>query len=520
MKKIALCLYGKFNNRLSNSSGIDGFEYIKQNILNGREVDVFIYSTDLENENIIRSLYSMYSKAIIFQQPKDFNYEIESNKIDESKFVPIEKFRTLTNTLSFLYSRKMSIQLLFDYCSKIDYSYDIVITCRFDLGQIDRYNGPRLYKVSEIYFNENFDMKFLYSAMWDQFNCGYADQWFYSSPENIQVLSLMYEKTLQYFQAESKYLSDIQSGLIDSSCEDEFSNEVFKSPENKSKKLKKYSVESAINNHLLHKYYFVESGLYPMSRFVANISNVANVLYTHTDYSDIWPMFFGQFEKYFNTFSKNYVFVNQYSDKIPKYYNQIIYDESKLYTDRLLHCLEYVNEEIIFFNHEDMILYDYPDFSIILGYLEAMKTSPNFLTKKYDFIRLIKGGNFISYKSLFTQGLNNLLLISKWIFSIQPSFWQRKKFLKLLSKHKSQGIWEFENDAQSTCRKMFIKGGFSNGIGKKRGHHHWDNKIYPYIATAIVKGKWNTLEYSDILESLFLEYNIDKSVRGTNDTII
>ena len=39
------------------------------------------------------------------------------------------------------------------------------------------------------------------------------------------------------------------------------------------------------------------------------------------------------------------------------------------------------------------------------------------------------------------------------------------------------------------------------------------HNIYPYVATAIVKGKWNIKEYP-ILENLLKSYNIDKNIRG------
>ena len=43
--------------------------------------------------------------------------------------------------------------------------------------------------------------------------------------------------------------------------------------------------------------------------------------------------------------------------------------------------------------------------------------------------------------------------------------------------------------------------------------HHWDSSIYPYFATAIVKGKWYTSDYPHLREVL-QDYNIDVSLRG------
>ena len=48
----------------------------------------------------------------------------------------------------------------------------------------------------------------------------------------------------------------------------------------------------------------------------------------------------------------------------------------------------------------------------------------------------------------------------------------------------------------------------------KRGLYHHDSSIFPFIASALVRGKWNLSEYSNELIPLVLEYNIDLSLRG------
>ena len=57
--KIALCLHGLFNSTTDlTSNGLDGFEYIKENILNKGNVDVYIHSWELDKKNEILSLYN------------------------------------------------------------------------------------------------------------------------------------------------------------------------------------------------------------------------------------------------------------------------------------------------------------------------------------------------------------------------------------------------------------------------------------------------------------------------------
>ena len=43
---------------------------------------------------------------------------------------------------------------------------------------------------------------------------------------------------------------------------------------------------------------------------------------------------------------------------------------------------------------------------------------------------------------------------------------------------------------------------------------HFDSKAYPYIATALIKGKWNTAEYQKEIDQLAEEYSIDINQRG------
>jgi hypothetical protein len=52
------------------------------------------------------------------------------------------------------------------------------------------------------------------------------------------------------------------------------------------------------------------------------------------------------------------------------------------------------------------------------------------------------------------------------------------------------------------------------GDEKKRGMYHYDSSVFPYIATAINKGKWNYSEYQTELDSLFAEYQINPFERG------
>jgi hypothetical protein len=233
------------------------------------------------------------------------------------------------------------------------------------------------------------------------------------------------------------------------------------------------------------------------------------VLYTHTDVKDVWMPFFGQTEKWLSEYRK-IIFVNADDETIPSDYIKIFYNDKKNYRERLLMCLEQINDELIIFHHEDMFLYNKPDTYKIELYSEYLAVS------KYSFIKLLKSGENMGMSDSLYPELKLLNDQFGYIFSIQPTIFKRDKFIELIKYSEGKTIWEFESASQKTCRERNIYGYYIEDGGKKRGIHHYDSNIYPYIATAIVKGRWNTLEYPEELNKIFKKYNIDANKRGIN----
>lgn len=519
MKRIALCLYGKFNNRLSNTSGIDGFDVIYQNILSGRNVDIFIHSWDIESKSLIEKLYSNYIRVSTFEPQINFKLIMSEYDIKDTDFSTPgnQSFRTIENSLSFFYSRSKSIQMKSDYEKSNGFIYDIVICSRFDLGQMDKYNGYQAYKTSEIVFDDNLDMHFIYSALWDQLNIGFADMWFYSNSHNMDSLGKMYEKSLNYYHLNSHYVKTLTSGWPDSSNEDDFSNEIFKS--NKAKNLKTFLPHEAHNNHIIHKWFFIDSGLYEKAKFLGKLSSkVCSVVYSHSDYSDVWPLYFEQSKIHSKTIGPRFLFVNKFMEGVPEEYTQIIYDDSKSYPERLIFCFSLLKErgfEVCLFEHEDMILYSDVSYMHLKQAINlTLKGKGKFLRSGFDCIRLIKASNTYSLKLPGFDSVYWMLPFSKWLFSVQPTIWKIDSFIRMLTLHQQDNIWQLELKAQRSCRQLRLKCGYLHLNGTKRGRHHWDNSIYPYIATAIVKGKWNFSEYSSQLIPLLSKFGINPNKRG------
>jgi hypothetical protein len=238
------------------------------------------------------------------------------------------------------------------------------------------------------------------------------------------------------------------------------------------------------------------------------IRNVAIVVFTHSNYSDVWPIFFGQAAKYLGKF-KIYLFVDKHMEGIPDDVEVILYDENDDYQTRFATCLQQVEEQYVILHHEDMPLYAEPNIDRIKDYVHMIAKH------QFDSVKLLKGGEMNGTPH---KDLKELILIpssSSWLFSIQPTIWERDKLQLIYDETQGNTIWEFEVNAQQICRNHKMKNYYYYDGEPKRGRYHFDSKVYPYIATAVSKGKWVMSEYPKELGQLLKEYNIDPSVRGT-----
>ena len=125
-------------------------------------------------------------------------------------------------------------------------------------------------------------------------------------------------------------------------------------------------------------------------------------------------------------------------------------------------------------------------------------------------IKLIFAGsenNFTPGKGITQQYLYKNLTTTNWShFSIQPTLIKKDTLLNILERYPSNNLWELENNIHISNFHPYIEQ-CTSLKGKQRGIYHFDSLVYPYIATAIVKGKWNFQEYPE-LKKLLDSYNI------------
>jgi len=229
------------------------------------------------------------------------------------------------------------------------------------------------------------------------------------------------------------------------------------------------------------------------------------LLYTHTDCKDVWKIFFNQADKYLPHIQK-IILVNKDDDSIPFEYQKIFYSGELNYTKRVFKCLDQLQNETVLFIHEDMILFNDPDYDKINNFIELIEN------EKADFIKLIK----VDTGNDKTEVYPNLIKTSQELmFSVQPTICKSNK-LKNIFNLFDCNIWDFERQVSTACLHNRYINCFmaSTEKDKKRGLFHYDSNIFPYIATAIVKGKWNYSEYKNELDIFFDKYKINKDERG------
>lgn len=243
------------------------------------------------------------------------------------------------------------------------------------------------------------------------------------------------------------------------------------------------------------------------------IEDLAVTTWSHTSYSDIWPMYFGQFEEH-APFFKHYLMINEIDDKCPNYCEQLVNNQDDPFYKRLITSLSQVEENNIIYMQEDFILYNDVE-------NEKIKMINDFLNKSdYSFIKFMKSG--VHGNNLLNNELNiyEVNRNSSYLYSLQACLWKKKDIIKLFKYYRPSNMMQAERGGSNTCRTLGIKGCYIYNNEPKRGNLHWDSDVFPYMSTAVhgsnhgKTGMWQTSLYEKELMPLFDKYNIDKNIRG------
>ena len=533
--KIALCISGYFTN--INNDNLLNSNYIYDNIINKinyneNSLDIFIHSFDINSKKNILNKYPNTKDFIIEEQINFINKLTNLNHEYYNKLIKINyKHNTsydLQNTLSMLYSRCKVIKMAIKYSSNNNFKYDAIIRVRFDIG-IRMKHSHNGFKPDNFIFNCNsYDYNYIYSSYWNQLNAGYVDHWEFSNSDNMNRFSNIYNYVInKMFILNSDYLYSLENNWIDSNennymsneiLNNDISNEIF----NNIKKYK-YKLLDSINNRVIQKYFMLKNGLYQKSRFIdfTNdnngklytinkycISKYCIFLYSHSDYSDIWNLTFGQIYKHIDLDEVSIIFcVNKLNNyNIDNRIKVVYYDDSQIYSDRILNNIMNLNYEYILFLHEDWVIIN--DFSnmYILDIMNFMKKNNILHIRSYK-----NYGKSNINPDIFNIKLNisNIPVPTTHFISIQPGLWEKKMLIELYSnKSDKPNILE-----EKTNNNIFINK-YKNCFYFETINIAENSKMFPHIHT-IAYGRWALCnDYYNKLETLLLYYNINIKIRG------
>lgn len=238
--------------------------------------------------------------------------------------------------------------------------------------------------------------------------------------------------------------------------------------------------------------------------------NVAICTNSHSSYSDLWTMHFGQLDRHLPRALSRYLFTD--STGVACHANWLVdgkiinYNPADLYWKQYVACMAQVPSDYIIYLQEDHILYGDVDLAEIMTHLNWLRHNPF-----YSYVRLLRAGIRLG-PPLSGESLR---LVYNWspVFAMQPTIWRRADLIRLYKAARPARIID-EPRVGAMCEAEEIWGGEVYCGEPKRGATHWDSKIFPCICTAVVKGKWNMREYSVELKALFAQYGIDASIRG------
>lgn len=249
------------------------------------------------------------------------------------------------------------------------------------------------------------------------------------------------------------------------------------------------------------------------------MKDLALITWTNTELEDVFSAYFGNLKKYFSELKNSYVFINRLSEVIDDDHLQLCNDENCTYGERLLACLSEVKEKYVLYMQEDFILYDYVNVDEILRCIDFLDKTD------CSSIRMIRS----SFNTLDIEKEKHIYQIDHnkpegfLSFTQQPAIWKKEDLINVISNLNPRTFRDIESGGQYLGSQVMRELGYyscfyfdvdSKPRNGRWGCGHYDNNIFPYIATALQQGKWNTGEYEEEITSILKEYNIDINHRG------
>lgn len=176
-----------------------------------------------------------------------------------------------------------------------------------------------------------------------------------------------------------------------------------------------------------------------------------------------------------------------------------MYENWQPFWQQMVDGLNKVETEFVLYMQEDYILYEAVNTAYIERCVEKMQENWHI-----GFWRLIWSG--MPEEDFRYYGLSPAIVpkMSDYYYSTQATIWRTSMLKEMFSLSAVNCITDELRNSQhlrSICATGYCCANFKRKVGG-----HIETEDFPYIATAKVKGRWNTEEYRMELEQLWQEY--------------
>ena len=250
------------------------------------------------------------------------------------------------------------------------------------------------------------------------------------------------------------------------------------------------------------------------------LNDIAIVTYTNSVCEDVWPIYFGQLDKYAGDLD-SFVFTNKPTSSSKPTHTDILYDEDLPYYLQYCNGLKSVPHDYIIYCQEDFFLQDHINKEEILRCLKFLNDSD------YSFVRLVKTdiGAYKHHKECKNKDFETIELdkniycahatdFDAYSFQMQATLWKKSKMIELYERVESQK-WLEDRRWDTGMRELNIKGAYYHDGSGQEGPYHCAPEIWPYICTAIGRGQWTLSVHGDRLMKILREYGVNPLIRGT-----
>jgi hypothetical protein len=231
---------------------------------------------------------------------------------------------------------------------------------------------------------------------------------------------------------------------------------------------------------------------------------VAQIAYTNSNCQDLWEMFIKQNRKH--TKMPLYMISDKLIDGLEPE-NQFIYQNSDPYYQVWINAVQKFGGEYFIYLQEDFVLYGDVNQEKIDEYVEFLKNNP-----QYSFVRLLRSGSL--YNNKLSDTLYEIESTNMNVFAMQTTIWRASDYIRLIGLVKAHGWLETDGDYRDKMIALNMQGVYHYNGEEMGGLMHNNTNVYPHMATALIKGKWDMSEYGNQLNKVLPEYNIDANKRG------